>query len=60
MLAVVHAMCIYQILGFFVSTNPEQARSAELQHLFFLKVCQSQLQKRPLRAVRSGGKQMAN
>lgn len=40
MLAVVHAMCIYQILGFFVSSSPDQARSTELQHLFFLKVCQ--------------------
>lgn len=38
MLAVVHAMCIYQILGFFVSINPEQTRAAESQQMFFLKV----------------------
>ncbi|KAF4333981.1 hypothetical protein FBEOM_12187 [Fusarium beomiforme] len=38
MLAVVHAMCVYQILGFFVSTNAEQAHSAELQHMYFLKM----------------------
>lgn len=36
-LAVVHAMCVYQILGFFASVGSEQARSAELQHQFFLK-----------------------
>lgn len=39
MLAVIHAMCIYQILGFFVSSSPAQARLSELLHLFFLKVC---------------------
>ncbi|KAL2812983.1 hypothetical protein BJX63DRAFT_432272 [Aspergillus granulosus] len=38
MLAAVHAMAIYQILGFFISTNPEQTRLAELQQLFFLKM----------------------
>ncbi|KAF5553467.1 hypothetical protein FMEXI_2384 [Fusarium mexicanum] len=38
MLAVVHAMCIYQILGFFVSVNPEQTRAAESQQMFFLKM----------------------
>jgi hypothetical protein len=38
MLAAVHAMAIYQILGFFTSTNPEQTRLAELQQLFFLKM----------------------
>ncbi|KAL5590227.1 hypothetical protein FOBRF1_013784 [Fusarium oxysporum] len=38
MLAVVHAMCIYQILGFFVSINPEQTRAAESQQMFFLKM----------------------
>ncbi|KAF6512918.1 hypothetical protein HZS61_007724 [Fusarium oxysporum f. sp. conglutinans] len=38
MLAVVHAMCIYQILGFFVSVDPEQTRAAESQQMFFLKM----------------------
>lgn len=38
MLAVVHAMCIYQIIGFFSSSNTEHARATELQHSFFLKV----------------------
>ncbi|KAF5988321.1 hypothetical protein FBULB1_1545 [Fusarium bulbicola] len=38
MLAVVHAMCIYQILGFSVSVNPEQTRAAESQQMFFLKM----------------------
>ncbi|KAL4863816.1 hypothetical protein BDV12DRAFT_177030, partial [Aspergillus spectabilis] len=38
MLAAVHAMCIYQIVGFFISTNAEQTRLAELQQLFFLKM----------------------
>jgi hypothetical protein len=38
MLAAVHAMCIYQIVGFFTSTNAEQTRLAELQQLFFLKM----------------------
>ncbi|KAL3462226.1 hypothetical protein BJX64DRAFT_288557 [Aspergillus heterothallicus] len=38
MLAAVHAMAIYQILGFFTCTNPEQTRLAELQQLFFLKM----------------------
>jgi hypothetical protein len=31
-------MCIYQIIGFFASTNPEHARATELHHSFFLKV----------------------
>ncbi|KAL4783847.1 hypothetical protein BJX76DRAFT_357632 [Aspergillus varians] len=38
MLAAVHAMCIYQIVGFFISTNAEQTRLAEMQQLFFLKM----------------------
>ncbi|KAF4473240.1 hypothetical protein FAGAP_13331, partial [Fusarium agapanthi] len=38
MLAVVHAMCIYQIMGFFVSVNPEQTHAAESQQMFFLKM----------------------
>ncbi|KAK4120364.1 hypothetical protein N657DRAFT_602987 [Parathielavia appendiculata] len=37
-LAMVHAMCIYQIIGFFASTNPEHARATELHHSFFLKM----------------------
>jgi hypothetical protein len=41
-LAAVHAMCIYQIVGFF-SSNAEQARYAELQHPFFLKVYNASL-----------------
>lgn len=36
-LAAVHAMSVYQIVGFFGSTA-EQARCAELQHHFFLKM----------------------
>ncbi|KAI9803142.1 MAG: hypothetical protein M1833_001213 [Piccolia ochrophora] len=38
MLAAVHAMCVYQIVGFFNKTRPEQTKYAELQHLFFLKM----------------------
>ncbi|MCJ1367840.1 hypothetical protein MMC16_006975 [Acarospora aff. strigata] len=37
-LAVLHAMCIYQILGLLDIRDPEQTRNAELQHLFFLKM----------------------
>ncbi|KAL2265889.1 hypothetical protein VTJ83DRAFT_6989 [Remersonia thermophila] len=37
-LAVLHAMCIYQIIGFFASTNAEHARATELHHSFFLKM----------------------
>lgn len=38
MLAVIHAMCIYQILGFFASSSPAQAQLSEMLHLYFLKV----------------------
>ncbi|KAL7813732.1 hypothetical protein V8C26DRAFT_421547 [Trichoderma gracile] len=37
MLAVIHAMCIYQILGFFASSSPAQAQLSEMLHLYFLK-----------------------
>jgi hypothetical protein len=36
-LAAVHAMCVYQIVGFF-GLSVEQARAAELQQPYFLKV----------------------
>jgi hypothetical protein len=38
MLAVVHAMCVYQILGFFDGMTSEQTRAAESKQMFFLKV----------------------
>ncbi|PKS07340.1 hypothetical protein jhhlp_005942 [Lomentospora prolificans] len=44
MLAVVHAMCIYQILGFFISNSPEQVRLTELQNAFFLKMTRRLIQ----------------
>jgi len=37
-LAVIHAMCVYQILGFFSASNAAAARAAALQQPFFLKV----------------------
>lgn len=37
-LAVIHAMCVYQILGFFSASNASAARAAALQQPFFLKV----------------------
>lgn len=47
-LAAVHAMSVYQIVGFFGSTA-EQARGAELQHHFFLKMARRLTQQHLLR-----------
>ncbi|PNY24589.1 Uncharacterized protein TCAP_05471 [Tolypocladium capitatum] len=44
MLAAVHAMCIYQTLGFFVYSSPDHARQAELRHLYFLKMTRHLIQ----------------
>ncbi|OCL05441.1 hypothetical protein AOQ84DRAFT_413578 [Glonium stellatum] len=47
-LAAVHAMSVYQIVGFFGSTA-EQARCAELRHHFFLKMSRRLTQQHLLR-----------
>ncbi|PTB78024.1 hypothetical protein M440DRAFT_1468608 [Trichoderma longibrachiatum ATCC 18648] len=44
MLAVIHAMCIYQILGFFASSSPAQAQLSEMLHLYFLKMTRRLIQ----------------
>ncbi|POR31212.1 Uncharacterized protein TPAR_08580 [Tolypocladium paradoxum] len=54
MLAVIHAMCIYQILGFFVSSNPAQARQAELHHVYFLKMTRQLIRQYLQSATRTG------
>ena len=38
MLATVHAICVYQIMGFFDDSSPDSARFAELQQPFLLRM----------------------
>jgi hypothetical protein len=38
MMATVHAICVYQIMGFFDDSSPDSARFAELQQPFFLRM----------------------
>lgn len=38
MIAAVHAMCVYQIIGFFDDSSPRSAPFAELQQAFFLRM----------------------
>ncbi|KFY46082.1 hypothetical protein V495_02670 [Pseudogymnoascus sp. VKM F-4514 (FW-929)] len=38
MLATVHAICVYQIMGFFDDSSPDSARLAELQQPFLLRM----------------------
>lgn len=38
MIATVHAICVYQIMGFFDDSSPDSARFAELQQPFFLRM----------------------
>jgi len=38
MMAALHAICVYQIIGFFDDSSPDSARVAELQQPFFLRM----------------------